>query len=94
MTEQWLEAEDARGRLITIRHEDIAAFDEDFNDHGRIGVTLRNGTSATLSLTLARSCGFRFREDLPPLDGGTVQASALVRDWLLGLARKGVLEGA
>lgn len=92
--DQFLEAEDPQGRQITIRPEDIASFDDDFNDRGRIGVTLKNGKRATISLTLARLYGFRFREDLPPLDGGSIQASALVRDWLLGLARSGVIKVA
>jgi hypothetical protein len=86
-----LQAADARGNEIHVRPEDIAAFDADFDACGRIGITLKNGTRATLSLILAKAHGFRFREDAPPLDGGSVQWSALCRDWLLGLARKGVL---
>ena len=91
MTEVWLESEDSRGRQLTFRPQDIAAFDADFDDKGRIGVTLKNGSRASLSLTLAKAHGFRFREDAPALDGGSVQASALARDWLLGLARRGFL---
>ena len=87
----FLQAADARGNEIHIRPEEIAAFDEDFNDMWRIGITLKNGTRASLSLTLAKAHGFRFREDAPALDGGSVQASALARDWLLGLARRGIL---
>ncbi len=91
MIEQLLSSEDLRGRTGAIRRDDIAAIDEDFNAHGRVGVTLKNGSRTTLSLTQAKSCGFKFREDAPPLDGGSVQASALARDWLLGLARRGFL---
>ncbi len=92
MTEVWFESEDLQGRQMTFRPTDIASLDADFNDRGRIGVTLKNGARATLSLTLAKSCGFRFSEDAPALDGGSVQASALTRDWLLGLARRGFLK--
>jgi len=59
MTEVWLESEDSRGRQLTFRPQDIAAFDADFDDKGRIGVTLKNGSRASLSLTLATAHGFR-----------------------------------